>query len=62
MIPDFRYLIYFILLIVIDVFDLLCLQSGQSWLKKWSDYTLNIGPNCLQKVVRVVFTEWPELT
>jgi hypothetical protein len=52
MIPDFWYLINFILLIVINVFDLLCLQSGQSWPKKWSDFTLNIGPSCLYRVAR----------
>jgi len=44
------------------VFDLLCLQSGQSWPKKWSDFTQNIGMSCPGKVVRVVFTEWSELT
>jgi hypothetical protein len=54
MILDFQYLIYFILLIVIDVFDLLCLQSGQSWPKRWFDFTLNIGPSCPRKVVRPV--------
>ena len=37
----------------------LSLQSGQSWPKKWSDFTLNIGPNSPGKVVRVVLKSGP---
>ena len=35
----------------------LSLQSGQSWPKKWSDFTL--GPNSPGKVVRVVLKSGP---
>ena len=40
----------------------LSLQSGQSWPKNGSDFTLNIGPSRPGKVVWVVFKKWSELS
>jgi hypothetical protein len=64
--------------VVLKKWSDLSLQSGQSWPKNGSDFTLNIGPSrpgkvvpdftlnigpsCPQKVVWVVFKKWSELS